>query len=53
MNVFDVELADVVHAAAHLKVFYHVEGKRNSMEVLLTLPDLEDYLKRRRDEDLQ
>lgn len=53
MDIFDVELADIVHASAHLKVFYHEEGKRAGMQVLLTLTELEDYLRRKRDEDLQ
>jgi len=53
MEIFDVELADVVHASAHLKVFYHEEGKRAGMPALLTLSDLEDYLRRKRDQDLK
>jgi hypothetical protein len=53
MDVFDVELADVVHAAAHLRVFYHEEKKQIKRQVLITLSDLENHLKRRRDEDVQ
>ena len=53
MDIFDVELADVVHSAAHLKIFYHEEKIRSGIPVLSTLSDLENHLKRRRDEDLQ
>jgi hypothetical protein len=45
MEVFDVELEDIVHAAAHLKVFYHEEQKRVGMELPITLAELEEYLK--------
>ena len=51
MDIFDVELANVVHSAAHLKIFYHEEKERSGMPVLSTLSDLEDYLKRRSGEE--
>ena len=53
MDIFDVDLADMVHVSAYLKVFYHEEGKRAGMEVLLSLSALEDYLRRKRDERLE
>jgi hypothetical protein len=53
MDIFDVDLRDVVHAAARLKVFYHEEKKRVGSEVPLTLAELEEYLKRKRTERLQ
>jgi len=48
MEVFDVDIQDVVHAAAHLKVFYHEEGKRNGLDLPITLTELEDYLLKKR-----
>jgi hypothetical protein len=48
MEIFDVDLQDVVHAAANLKVFYHEETKRLGDEVPTTLAELEEYLRRKR-----
>ena len=48
MEIFDVDLQDIVHAAANLKVFYHEEGKRVEEEVPVTLAELEEYLRRKR-----
>lgn len=48
MEVFDVDIQDVVHAAAHLKVFYHDEGKRKALDLPITLAELEDYLLKKR-----
>ena len=48
MEIFDVDLQDVVHAAATLKVFYHEEGKRVGIEMPVTLAELEEYLRRKR-----
>lgn len=53
MDVFDVDLQDIVHAAAHLKIFYHQEMKRGEKEMPITLTELEDYLKKRRAENIQ
>lgn len=53
MEVFDVELQDIVHAAAHLKVFYHEETKRTGKNIPITLNELEDYLKKKRTESVQ
>jgi len=53
MDVFDVGLQDVVHAAAHLKVFYHEEAKRVGMEIPVTLPELEESLRKKRAGDNQ
>jgi len=52
MEIFDVDLQDVVHAAANLKVFYHEEGKRVGMEMPVTLSELEEYLRRKRREGI-
>ena len=52
MEVFDVDIQDVVHAAAHLKVFYHEEEKRVGIQVPITLDELEEYLRKKRAEDL-
>jgi hypothetical protein len=52
MEIFDVDLQDVVHAAAHLKVFYHEEAKRMTLEVPVTLAELEQYLKTKSTESL-
>ena len=48
MEVFDVDIQDVVHASAHLKLFYHDEAKRAGKDVPITLIELEDYLKQKR-----
>jgi len=48
MEIFDVDIQDVVHAAAHLKIFYHEETKRVDKLVPVTLTDLEDYLRKKR-----
>jgi hypothetical protein len=48
MDIFDVDLRDVVHAAAHLKIFYREEGKRVEGEVPVTLAELEDVLTKKR-----
>jgi hypothetical protein len=53
MEIFDVDIQDVVHAAAHLKVFYHEEEKRKSMFVPITLSELEEYLRKKRTENSQ
>ena len=53
MEIFDVDVQDVVHAAAHLKVFYHEEGKRKSMFLPITLSELEVYLRKKRMESSQ
>lgn len=52
MEIFDVDLQDVVHAAANLKVFYHEEGKRVGVEMPVTLSELEEYLRRKRREGI-
>ena len=48
LEVFDVDIQDVVHAAAHLKIFYHEEERRNDHDVPVTLTELEDWLRKRR-----
>jgi hypothetical protein len=48
MEIFDVNLQDVVHAAVNLKVFYHEEGKRVEEEMPVTLVEVDEYLKRKR-----
>lgn len=48
MEIFDVDVQDVVHASAHVKVFYHEEEKRIGATVPVTLADLENYLRKRR-----
>jgi hypothetical protein len=53
MEIFDVELQDIVHAAAHLKVFYHEEMNRVGEFVPITLTELEEYLKKKRAENIQ
>ena len=53
MEVFDADLQDIVHAAAHLKLFYHEESKTTGVDLPITLVELEEYLKRRRAEALQ
>lgn len=50
MEIFDVDLQDVVHAAAHLKIFYHEEKTRSGKYVPITLVELEDYLRKKRNE---
>jgi len=50
MEIFDVDLQDVVHAAAHLKVFYHEEEKKSGSDLPITLRELEEYLKKRIEE---
>ena len=52
MEIFDVDLQDIVHAAAHLKLFYYQETKREEMDIPITLVELEDYLKRKRVESI-
>jgi len=51
LEVFDVDIQDVVHAAAHLKIFYHEEERRNDHDVPVTLTELEDWLRKRRTGD--
>jgi len=51
MEVFDVDFQDVVHAAAHLKVFYHEEEKMGESDLPITLRELEEYLKQKRIEE--
>ena len=46
MQIFDVELDDVVHVAAHLKIFYHEEEKGIGIEVPVTLNELEALIPR-------
>lgn len=53
MEIFDVDIQDVVHAAAHLKVFYHEEGKRKGSDIPITLNELEEYLRKKRQESSQ
>ena len=53
MDIFDVDIQDVVHAAAHLKVFYHQEWKRSGLVVPITLCDLEEYMRKKRVESSQ
>jgi hypothetical protein len=53
MEIFDVDLQDIAHAAAHLKVFYHQETKRAGQYLPITLTELEDYLKKKRTEAIQ
>ena len=48
MEIFDVDLRDVVHAAAHLKIFYHEEEKRVGVDLPVTLSELEEVLTRKR-----
>ena len=50
MDVFDVDLQDIVHAAAHLKIFYH---QRVGEDMPITLVELEEYLKKKRVESIQ
>ena len=52
MEIFDVELQDIVHSAAHLKIFYHQEPKRVGLNVPITLVELEEHLKKRRVESV-
>ena len=52
MEIFDVDLQDVVHAAAHLKIFYHEEEKVKDSDLPITLRELEEYLKRKRIEEM-
>ena len=52
MDIFDVDLQDIVHAAAHLKIFYHQEAKRAGEDVPITLVELEEYLKKKRMESI-
>lgn len=52
MEIFDVDIQDIVHSAAHLKIFYHEEAKRVGTEMPLTLTELEDYLRKKREESL-
>ena len=51
MEIFDVDLQDVVHAAAHLKVFYHEEEKMSESDLPITPRELEEYLKKKRIEE--
>jgi len=51
MEIFDVDVQDIVHAAAHLKVFYHEEEKMAESDLPITLIELEEYLKKKRIED--
>jgi hypothetical protein len=53
METFDVDIQDVVHAAAHLKLFYHEEEKIAAQEVPVTLTELEDYLKEKRKDEMR
>ena len=53
MEIFDVDIQDVVHAAAHLKLFYHEEEKIAAQEVPVTLTELEDYLKEKRKDEMR
>ncbi len=53
MDIFDVDLQDIVHAAAHLKLFYHEEPKHVDEDVPITLVELEEYLKKKRVESIQ
>lgn len=50
MDVFDVDIQDVVHASAHLKIFYHDEAKRIGKDVPITLTELEEYMRQKRAE---
>jgi hypothetical protein len=53
MEIFDVDIQDVVHAAAHLKLFYHEEENIAAQEVPVTLTELEDYLKEKRKDEMR
>jgi hypothetical protein len=53
MEIFDVDIQDMVHAAAHLKVFYHEEGKRKGSGMPIMLNELEEYLRKKREESNQ
>src|SRR5947207_8913782 len=53
MDIFDVDLQDIVHASAHLKIFYHEETKHVDEDVPITLVELEEYLKKKRVESIQ
>jgi hypothetical protein len=50
MEVFDVGIQDVVHASAHLKIFYHDEAKRAGKDIPITLTELEEYMRQKRAE---
>ena len=53
MDIFDVDIQDIVHASAHLKIFYHEETKHVDEDVPITLVELEEYLKKKRVESIQ
>jgi len=45
-----VDIVDVVHASARLKIFYYDESKRVGKHVPVTLTELEDYMRQKRAE---
>jgi len=53
MEVFDVDIQDVVHASAHIKIFYHDETRRVGKDVPITLRELEEYLRQKRAERIE
>jgi hypothetical protein len=53
MEVFDVDIQDVVHTAAHLKLFFHEEERMVTQEVPVTLTELEEHLREKRKQELR
>jgi hypothetical protein len=50
MEVFDVDIQDVVNASARLKIFYHDESKRVGKHAPVTLTELEEFMRQKRAE---
>lgn len=50
MEVFDVDIQDVVHASAHLKIFYYDEARRVGKRVPVTSTELEEFMRLKRAE---
>jgi hypothetical protein len=50
MEVFDVDIQDVVHASARLKIFYYDESKRVGEDIPVTLIELEEFMRQKRAE---
>jgi hypothetical protein len=53
MEVFDVDIQDVVHASAHLKIFYYDEAKRAGKHIPVTLTELEEFMRLKRAERVE
>lgn len=50
MEVFDVDIQDVVRASARLKIFYYDEPKRVGKHIPVTLTELEEFMRQKRAE---